>query len=454
MRSPSLALVALLGSSVGCVAMLQPAAKAPPVGVKQLHAGSLPVTTAPEAIRVLRGRDELPRGFFYVSDHGGAGGSPRYKLFAVPGYPTKAQAHLVIAGMAPEPPVAVWGRQAEALRAEYRRRASELGANALFETDDGSNVAYAIVIGAGTPAVDDTPADALIKARLGAVKGYKPLGAAAPISLATAEWDLTTKEAHCYAAIFAFEPGATLSDDAERALYLELLSSDGLLGNRSYGGPKEEIADADGFAIEAPAHGRFVALRSHAAELGCAKGATTARLRLWTRGKVTSIGTGTLRVAMFERTISKKELAEKVREYDAAMAQARAEAERQRQEDARREAEREREREREERERAERERMEARQGGSTGGGGGSSYFSLTLKNECPRTVKLFIGDKPKWGSGTSTSVSSNSINSYSGTAPQMYWIVDDSDNGLSAYTATPGSQRVRILPSCTGFAPD
>ena len=78
---------------------------------------------------------------------------------------------------------------------------------------------------------------------------------------------------------------------------------------------------------------------------------------------------------------------------------------------------------------------------------------MSLKNECARTVKIFIGDKPKYGSGTNTSVSSNSINSYSGTAPRTYWIIDDSENGLSAYTATPGSQSVRILPSCTGFAP-
>ena len=59
----------------------------------------------------------------------------------------------------------------------------------------------------------------------------------------------------------------------------------------------------------------------------------------------------------------------------------------------------------------------------------------------------------KYGSGTNTSIGANTISSYSGTAPQMYWIIDDSENGLSAYTAHPGSQSVRILPSCTGFAP-
>ena len=439
----------------GCVGMLGGPVKAPPIGVKQLVDAPPPVSTAPDAIRVLDGKGDLPRGFFYYTDRGGSGGGPRYKLFAIPGYPSAARPHLVIAGMAPEPMVAVWGRQAAALQAAYRQRASELGANALFQTGDGSGVVFAIVVGEGdgAPAAADPSADALIAARKDDVKGYKPMGSPASVSLADAQWDLPTKEARCYAAIIAFEPGATLGDDAQQALYLELESGDGLLGNRSYGGPKEAIANPDRLPIEAPQHGKFVAMRSHAAELGCAKGATTARLRLWTKGKVTRIGSGALRVAMFERTISKKELAAKVKESDAAWEQARIEAERQRQADAARAAERERERERDRAAQAERDAMAARGGGGGGGGGGSSYFSMSLKNECPRTVKLFIGDKPKYGSGTNTSIGANTISSYSGTAPQMYWIIDDSENGLSAYTARPGSQSVRILPSCTGFAP-
>ena len=443
--------------SVGCVGLLQGPAKAPPIGVKKLVEAPQPVTTTPAAIEVLRGKQELPRGFFYYTDHGGPGGGPRFKLFAVPGYPTTDHAHLVIAGMATEPHVAVWGRQADALRDAYRKQASELGANTLYETDDGSGVVFAIVVGSGTPAQDTQPAEALIKNLQKEVRGYKPLGALAAVGLNNAEWDLPTKEAHCYAAIIALEPGASLNDDAQAALYLELESGDGLLGNRSYGGPKELIANPDGLTIEAPQHGRFVTMRAHAAELGCAKGATTARLRLWTRGKVTNLGAGSLRVALYEKTISKKELAAKVKDNDAAWERARIEAEQQRRADAAREAQRERNRQRDQQAERDRQQRESQYGGGGGGGGGggaSAFFSMTLKSECSRTVKMFIGNKPKFGSGTSTSVSSNSINSYSGIAPQMYWNVDDSENGLSAYTAHAGSQRVRILPSCTGFAPD
>ena len=43
-------------------------------------------------------------------------------------------------------------------------------------------------------------------------------------------------------------------------------------------------------------------------------------------------------------------------------------------------------------------------GGGSGGGSapsGPQIDSLSLHNDCSQTVKLFLGDKPKWGSGTS-----------------------------------------------------
>ena len=33
----------------------------------------------------------------------------------------------------------------------------------------------------------------------------------------------------------------------------------------------------------------------------------------------------------------------------------------------------------------------------------------------------------------------------------LFWIVDDSDNGLSSTSAGPGTREIEILPSCTGF---
>lgn len=77
--------------------------------------------------------------------------------------------------------------------------------------------------------------------------------------------------------------------------------------------------------------------------------------------------------------------------------------------------------------------------------------SISLKNGCSQTVKLFFGDKPKYGSGRYTTIGANNITSESMAPGDMIWIVDDSQNGLSSFTAGSGSQRVEINSSCTGF---
>ena len=102
-------------------------------------------------------------------------------------------------------------------------------------------------------------------------------------------------------------------------------------------------------------------------------------------------------------------------------------------------------------------------GGSAGGSGGTSNagngnagggnWSLSLKNNCKKTVKLFLGNKPKFGSGTSTSISANTISSYSGREGDLIWIVDERDNGLSSLSPR-GSQRIQITEGCSGFAPN
>ncbi|MCA9695760.1 MAG: hypothetical protein KC636_39650, partial [Myxococcales bacterium] len=63
----------------------------------------------------------------------------------------------------------------------------------------------------------------------------------------------------------------------------------------------------------------------------------------------------------------------------------------------------------------------------------------------------FFGDKPKFGSGTYSSLSANTTTSKQMQQGDMIWIVDDSQNGLSSFSAGAGSQTVEILPSCTGF---
>lgn len=80
--------------------------------------------------------------------------------------------------------------------------------------------------------------------------------------------------------------------------------------------------------------------------------------------------------------------------------------------------------------------------------------SVTLHNDCDHTVKLFLGDKPKFGSGTNTSLGSNTTTSYQMKPGDMIWITDDSENGLSSTSIGGGSsQRINITSSCTGFGP-
>jgi hypothetical protein len=82
----------------------------------------------------------------------------------------------------------------------------------------------------------------------------------------------------------------------------------------------------------------------------------------------------------------------------------------------------------------------------------SRHYSLSLHNSCNRTVKLFIGEKPPFSSGTNTSLGSNTTTSYSGTAPENIWVVDDSGHPLSSYTTRPGMQTMQILETCSGFS--
>lgn len=424
----------------------------PEIVTKQLAEEPLPVTTEPGAIAVFTGKAELPRGFFYYQDRQGEGGAPRTKLFAKAEYPTPSAPHVVIAGMITERPV--YASQRPALLAEYQRRASEMGANALYLTSDPQPLAFAIVASdAVPPATKKTFVDLANEERRKLSK-YKKLGAAASLDLGNAEFSVDTKKAHCYAVSIVFQGDSQLNDSAERALFVSLKSGDRLMGNKSLAGPKESIDNPDGLAIEAPTHGRFLHMRSFSRELGCAAGTAHAALRLWTQGNTAAIGQGNATLQFFERSISNAQVAQLLQERDRQMEEARIAAEQQRRQDEARAAERERERERD-RER-EQDRMASTRYASSNQSSSSpatnSHFSMSLKNECRETVKLFIGDKPKYGSGTSTSVSSNSINSYSGSAPQTYWIVDSSGNGMSSYTASAGSNNVQILPSCTGFA--
>lgn len=89
---------------------------------------------------------------------------------------------------------------------------------------------------------------------------------------------------------------------------------------------------------------------------------------------------------------------------------------------------------------------------STSSAKGSSTVSFTIKNNCRQNVKIFIGTKPKYGSGTTSTLSGNSVNSRSGIkVGDQLCIVDGNDNPISCMTVSKGMGRVEINSSGTGF---
>jgi hypothetical protein len=98
-------------------------------------------------------------------------------------------------------------------------------------------------------------------------------------------------------------------------------------------------------------------------------------------------------------------------------------------------------------------RSQQNQGASTASraSSGPAYVSFNLHNTCPNTVKLFYGQTPKFGSGRSSSIGSNTSQNESMNEGDMIWIIDDNENGLSNFTASSGVREVEIGSSCTSF---
>ena len=88
--------------------------------------------------------------------------------------------------------------------------------------------------------------------------------------------------------------------------------------------------------------------------------------------------------------------------------------------------------------------------GSSSGSSGSSNgpVSVTIRSSCPQTVKVFYGNTPKYGSGTNSSISSNSVNSHSFQPGDMFWTVDDSGNGLGSTTISSSTRQIEIGSDC------
>jgi hypothetical protein len=88
----------------------------------------------------------------------------------------------------------------------------------------------------------------------------------------------------------------------------------------------------------------------------------------------------------------------------------------------------------------------------TGGGAPSAPIPTTVEfhSDCPKTTPVFYGDKPKFGSGTKSSIGSNTTTS----APRKsdgtltIWIIDEQENGISSVRVEASTRRVEIDRSC------
>jgi hypothetical protein len=98
---------------------------------------------------------------------------------------------------------------------------------------------------------------------------------------------------------------------------------------------------------------------------------------------------------------------------------------------------------------------------SSGGGGGGSTasapapegpVSVTIRSACSKTVKVFFGDKPKFGSGTYSSIDSNSVSSHSFRPGEQLWIVDESENGLGSAQVSSSTHELEVSSSCTAIS--
>jgi hypothetical protein len=81
-----------------------------------------------------------------------------------------------------------------------------------------------------------------------------------------------------------------------------------------------------------------------------------------------------------------------------------------------------------------------------------SSVSVNIRNTCGKNVKVFYGTKPKYGSGTYSTASSNSVQSHSFRPGDLFWIVDQGENGLASVEVKDNTREIEIRGGCTELA--
>ena len=78
--------------------------------------------------------------------------------------------------------------------------------------------------------------------------------------------------------------------------------------------------------------------------------------------------------------------------------------------------------------------------------------SVNIKNGCGKSAKVFFGKKPKFGSGTYSTVGSNVRTRHTFKVGDLFWIVDDSQNGVASVEIQSGTREIEIGGSCDSLS--
>jgi hypothetical protein len=76
--------------------------------------------------------------------------------------------------------------------------------------------------------------------------------------------------------------------------------------------------------------------------------------------------------------------------------------------------------------------------------------TVEIHSDCSKTTPIFYGEKPKFGSGTKSSIGSNTTTSASrkSDGSLTVWIIDEQENGIASVRVEPTTKRVEIDKSC------
>ena len=67
-------------------------------------------------------------------------------------------------------------------------------------------------------------------------------------------------------------------------------------------------------------------------------------------------------------------------------------------------------------------------------------------------MPVFYGDKPRFSSGTTSSISSNSVQSHSFQVGDNMWLLDDTGDGVGSVTISNGTREIEVSKNCGGLS--